>query len=145
MLLITMLFGRVFSGQKPPHHFGNTHIALESRITPTDLPTDKARIKQFQETLDSLMENERMIHPNIDQLAPSFQAGCIQARLVQLSIEQARLLSPKRITRNLGRGSSFKNGYSPQFLALKASLHAHVDIRRLLWKHTRERGDKDNE
>jgi hypothetical protein len=128
--------------ETPPPLRKYTH---STRITNyPDLPTDKARIKQFQETLDSLVENERMIHANIDQLAP-FQAGCIQARLVQLSVEQARLLSPKRITRNLGRGSSFKNGYSPQFLALKASLHAHVDIRRLLWKHTRERTDKNNE
>jgi len=56
-----------------------------------------------------------------------------------------RILSPKRVIRRVGKGSSFKNGYSPQFLVLKASLHAHVDIRRLLWKHTRERTDKDGE
>jgi hypothetical protein len=65
--------------------------------------------------------------------------------MVQLSVEQAKLLSPKRVIRRVGKGSSFKNGYSPQFLVLKASLHAHVDIRRLLWKNTRERTDKDGE
>ena len=89
-------------------------------------------------------KKEQIKHPDIDQLNPS-QAGRIQAKLIQLSVEQARLLSPKRIIRSLGRGSAFKNGYSPQFLVLKASLHAHVDIRRLLWKHTRERADKDGE
>jgi hypothetical protein len=116
-----------------------------TRITNNpDLPTDKATILKFKEKLDSMVENERILHPDIDQLAP-FQAGCIQARLVQLSVEQARLLSPKKVIRSVGKGSSFKNGYSPRFLVLKASLHAHADIRRLLWKHTRERSDKDGE
>ncbi len=90
------------------------------------------------------MEDERILHPDIDQMSPS-RAGSIQARLVQLSVEQAKLLSPKRVIRRVGKGSSFKNGYSPQFMVLKASLHAHVDIRRLIWKHTRERSDKDGE
>ena len=116
-----------------------------TRITNNpDLPTDKATIQLFKDKLDSIVENERILYPDVDQMLP-FQAGCIQARLVQMSVEQAKILSPKRIIRRTGKGSSFKNGYSPQFLILKASLHAHVDIRRLLWKHTRERSDKDGE
>jgi hypothetical protein len=116
-----------------------------TRITNNpDLPTDKATIQKFKDALDALVESERILHPDIDQMAPA-QAGCIQARLVQLSVEQAKLLSPKRVIIRTGKGFSFKNGYSPQFLVLKASLHAHVDIRQLLWKHTRERSDKDGE
>ena len=47
--------------ETPPPLRKYTH---STRITNyPDLPTDKARIKQFQETLDSLVENERMIHP----------------------------------------------------------------------------------
>ena len=106
--------------------------SCSTRITNyPDLPTNKATILEFQHNLDSLVESEQILHPDIDQLTPT-QAGRIQAKLVQLSVEQARLLSPKRIIRSLGKGSAFKNGYSPQFLVLKASLHAHVDIRRLL-------------
>jgi hypothetical protein len=119
--------------------------SLSTRITNNpDLPSDKATIQKFKDNLDSRIENERILHPDIDQMSPN-QAGRIQARLVQLSVEQAKLLSPKRVIRRVGKGSPFKNGYSPQFMVLKASLHAHVDIRRLLWKHTRERSDKDAE
>ncbi len=93
-----------------------------TRITNNpDLPTDKATIQLFKDKLDSIVENERILYPDIDQMLP-YQAGCIQARLVQMSVEQAKLLSPKRIIRRIGKGSSFKNGYSPQFLVLKASL-----------------------
>ena len=109
-----------------------------------DLPNNVDAIESFRDTLDNLVADERILHPDTDQMTPAY-AGRVQGKIVCLSVDLARRLSPKRVIRRMGKGSTFKDGYSPDFLLLKASLHAHVDIRRLLWKRTRKRSDKDEE
>ncbi len=81
-------------------------------------------------TVSFLLVNIHYYYP--DQLTPQHE-GLVQGMVIRASVHQARLLSPARIIRKVGKGSTFKDGFSPEYMLLKASLHAHVVIRRLLW------------
>jgi hypothetical protein len=49
-------------------------------------------------------------------------------------------LSPPRPKRDTGKGHRYKDGYSSEFLLLRATLHAYTDISRLLWRHLHRAG-----
>ncbi len=52
----------------------------------------------------------------------------------------AHSLTPARPARATGRGHRFEDGFSPEFLILRATLHAYTDISRLLWRHAHRSG-----
>ena len=105
---------------------------MSKRITNhPDLPEDKHTTEEFSDTLDAAVTKIESRYRGID--ITSEQAGRIQGMVVRASVDHAHALSPTPLTRRTGRGSSFKDGYFPEYLLLKASLHAHIEIRRLIW------------
>jgi hypothetical protein len=109
-----------------------------------DLPVDPKMLEKFSIALDSIVEDITWTQIPIEALTPT-EAGRIQSRVVRASVEQARLLSPRRVIQKPGRRRTFKDGFSPDYLMLKASLHAHIDIRRLLWIRHKKRYQQDVE
>lgn len=75
----------------------------------------------------------------IDNLTPE-REGLMQGNIVQASVTLARELSPPKPQQKTGKGHRFKDGYSPEFLPLRAQLHAYIDIGRLLWRHAHRTG-----
>lgn len=100
-----------------------------------DLPADKEIQAQFAAALDNAVDDIAMHQPNLEHLSPQ-QAGLIQGMVIRASVTQSRLLSPARIIHQVGKDRSFKDGFSTEYMVLKASLHAHVAIRRLIWTPT---------
>ncbi len=96
-----------------------------------DLPKNQSTIDTFSNALDATVSDIERRYRGID--ITSEQTGRIQGMVVRASVDQAHALSLTPITPRTGRGSCFKDGYSPEYLLLKASLHAHIEIRRLVW------------
>lgn len=67
------------------------------------------------------------------------RAGQLQGSIVQVSVQLGQELSPPKFCWKTGKGNRFKDGYSPEFLLLRAALHAYIHISRLLWQHVHRR------
>ncbi len=77
--------------------------------------------------------------PSLDNLTPE-QAGKLQGDIVQASVKLTMELSPPKLKRRTGRGSRYKDSYSPEYTYLRAALYAYTDISRLLWRHLHRAG-----
>jgi hypothetical protein len=95
--------------------------SVSKRITNhPDLPENKRTTEEFSETLDVTVSKIESWYRGMD--ITSEQAGRIQGMVVRASVDHAHALSPTPLTRRTGRGSSFKDGYSPEYLSTSQSL-----------------------
>jgi hypothetical protein len=104
-----------------------------------DLPNDGESYDLFAYELDAKMYAIMAGSPPLSILTPE-RAGLLQGKIVQASVATAQDLSRAKPNRTTGKGHRFKDGYSPEFLLLRAALHAYTDISRLLWRHTHRTG-----
>lgn len=64
-----------------------------------------------------MVDDEKIFHLNMDQMTSAYyDSDRAQGRILRLSEQQSHLFFPKLIIRRMGKGSSFKNGYSLDFL-----------------------------
>ncbi len=68
------------------------------------------------------------------------KANHLQGNIVQASVQLAQEFLPPKLNRKTGKEYRFKNGYSPEFLLLRAALHVYIDISCLLWRHSHRAG-----
>lgn len=115
-------------------------VTPSARITnASDLPEDVEVRDAFANTLDMRLMLIMAGSPPLDSLTP-MEAGKLLGDIVQASVKLAHELSPPRPLCKTGKGSRFKDEYSPEFILLKAALYAYTDIGRLLWRHSHRAG-----
>jgi hypothetical protein len=108
-----------------------------------DLPQDVGALEAFAQTLDLRIESILPGSPPLEILTPE-QAGRLQGEIIQASVKLAAELSPPKHKTRMRKGSRYKDGFSPEYLLLRAALHAYTDISRLLWRHLHRAGRPDH-